>query len=116
LSFRDMQQHLDDIDASIARIERFVAGLSFADYQADDMVRSAVERQVEIIAEAVYRLGDDAHTINPAHDWKALKALGNLLRHAYHRIDDTMMWRVVTDDLPQLKASVAAALENLPKQ
>lgn len=111
MSFRDLRDRLEDIRDAIALVEQFTANKDFEDYQHNVMLRSAVERQLQIISEAAYRIGDDASQVDPGHNWQALRSLGNVLRHAYHRIDDAMLWDVVTNDLPELKASVHAALK-----
>ena len=111
MSFRDLQDHLEDIRDAIALVEQFTAGKDFEDYRHEVMLRSAVERQLQIISEAAYRIGDESSQVDPGHDWHALRSLGNVLRHAYHRINDAMLWHVVRNDLPELKASVLQALK-----
>jgi uncharacterized protein with HEPN domain len=49
-------KYLGDVQRAAERIARFVAGRSFDDYVADEMPSAAVERQFEIIGEAVARL------------------------------------------------------------
>ena len=46
-------------------IEAFLADMDFHVYQTDLKTKSAVERQLQIIAEAAKRLGDDAETLSP---------------------------------------------------
>ena len=111
MSFRSLQDHLEDMREAIVLVEQFTSGKNFDDYQHNTMMRKAVERELQIISEVAYRLGDDAPQVDPGHDWKALRSLGNVLRHAYHRIDDAMLWHVVTTDLPVLKRSVLEALK-----
>ena len=52
----DAAKLLWDARAAAERIGRYTAGRCFADYGADDMLRSAVERQFEIIGEALAQL------------------------------------------------------------
>jgi uncharacterized protein with HEPN domain len=49
----------------------------------------------------------------PGHPWQNIRGMGNRLRHAYDRIDFTVVWTVVSDDLPALKADAARALDRL---
>jgi uncharacterized protein with HEPN domain len=46
----------------------------------------------------------------PAQPWRAIRGMGNRLRHAYDRIDFPVIWVVIADRLPELKAGTAAAL------
>jgi uncharacterized protein with HEPN domain len=110
LSFRDAQNHLCDILESIEHVEMFLDGLDFESYAADLKTRSAVERQLQIITEAAYRLGDEADSLCPGPDWKGLRGMGNILRHAYHRVDDRIVWDTVKTDFPPLKAAVIKAM------
>jgi len=110
LSFRNSRDHLTDILDGIRLIETFIAGLDLAVYRDDIKTKSAVERQLQIITEAAYRLGDDASAICPGPDWKGLRAMGNILRHGYHKVDDQVVWDTLKDDLPLLKESAEASL------
>jgi uncharacterized protein with HEPN domain len=61
--------------------------MTFESYQTDLKTKSAVERQMQVMTEAAVRLGGDAERIAPGPDWEGFRGMGNLLRHAYHRID-----------------------------
>ncbi len=99
--------------ASMALIDSFLKGVSFAGYQMDPKTKSAVERQLQIVTEAAYRLGDEAEALCPGPDWINLCGMGNILRHSYHKVDDVIVWNTVTDELPVLKAAVTAAVVRL---
>lgn len=110
MPFRDNATHLRDILEAIDHIESFLDGMTFESYQADVKTKSAVERQMQIVTEAAVRLGGDAETIAPGPDWEGFRGMGNLLRHAYHRIDDRIIWNTVKDELPPLREYVLRAL------
>ena len=61
MSFRDNPTHLRDILRGIELVETFVAGINLDAYRVDELRKSAVERQLQIITEAAKRLGDDAY-------------------------------------------------------
>jgi uncharacterized protein with HEPN domain len=98
LPFRDNSTHLQDILEAIDHIERFLTGIDLEAYKADFKTKFAVERQMQVIAEAAVRLGEDADAIAPGPDWRGFRGMGNILRHAYHRIDDEL-GRVNTNDI-----------------
>ncbi len=110
MPFRDAENHLRDILESIEHIEMFLEGVGFDSYKADIRTKSAVERQVQIITEAAYRLGDQADTLCPGPDWKGLRGMGNILRHAYHRVEDQIVWDTVKTEFPPLKDAVKKVL------
>jgi uncharacterized protein with HEPN domain len=70
------------------------------------MLRLAVERSFEIICEASRRIPDEVKTRHPEIDWRGMTDFGNELRHAYHRIDPTVLWEIAERDLPPLKQFV----------
>ena len=113
MPFRDADQHLRDILESINNIDTFLGDMDFDGYRGDLKTKSAVERQLQVITEAVVRLGEDGDRLCPGVDWKGFRGMGNVLRHAYHRIDDKIVWDTVKDELPPAKAAVLRAL-NLP--
>jgi uncharacterized protein with HEPN domain len=95
---------------AIDHIESFLDGITFESYQSDLKTKSAVERQLQIITEATIRLGEDADIIAPGPDWEGFRRMGNLLRHAYHRIDDEIVWNTATDELPPMREIILKAL------
>jgi uncharacterized protein with HEPN domain len=97
---------------AIDHIESFLDGVTFESYQTDVKTKSAVERQSQVVTEAAIRLGDHARRIAPGPDWEGFRGMGNLLRHAYHRIDDQIVWNTVKDELPPLREILLKALES----
>jgi uncharacterized protein with HEPN domain len=110
LSSRVAADHLNDILRSIGLIESFVKGLDFRQYAVDDKTQAAVERHLQIITEAAYRLGDEAEALCPGPDWRGYCGMGNVLRHAYHRIQPEVIWQTITEDLPIFQQAVQATL------
>ena len=110
MPFRDAQTHLRDIQESIEHINDFLGGMDFDTYRNDLKTKSAAERRLQILAEAAMRLGevDGPGFVGP--EWKGYCNMGNILRHAYHRADDTIIWDAVKKELPVLTAAVHRAL------
>jgi uncharacterized protein with HEPN domain len=65
------------------------------------------------VTEAAIRLGEDAERLAPGPDWLGFRGMGNILRHAYHRIDDQIVWDTVKDELPSMRVAVLTALGSL---
>lgn len=112
LPFRDDSTHLHDILEAIDNVESFLRGMDLAGYRADIKTESAVERQVQVITEAAVRLGERAETLVPGPDWKGFRGMGNILRHAYHRIDDELVWNSAKDELPTMKVAILKCLKS----
>ena len=115
MPFNDPQRHLHDVLEAIDRIGEFVGDMGFAAYQADEKTKSAVERKIQILTEAIIRLDDESPGAYPEIDQKGYRGMGNLLRHSYHRVDDRMVWGTVKEDLPALRDVVKTILNRLAR-
>jgi uncharacterized protein with HEPN domain len=104
------QKYLFDIKRAIELIEEFVRDTpNFTAYQADLKTRSAVERQLGIIGEAVNhlrRVEPDAKLPNT----KQMVDFRNRLIHSYDNVNDTIVWAIIHNHLPALKADAAQKL------
>ena len=109
---RDPRAYLWDVRESADAITQFVAGRTFEEYVADRMLRSAVERQFEIVGEALRQLTRAAPEL--AAELAELPqaiAFRNILIHGYTTIDDRIAWRVIRESLPVLRGRGAALLD-----
>lgn len=108
----ESKKFLLDILNSVLFIEREVGAMKkFADYKDNELLKSAVERKIEIIGEALNRL----IKLNPdIAITKKEKIIGtrNRIIHAYDSVDDIMMWEIVIKHLPILKVEVEKLLSN----
>lgn len=101
-----------DILQAAKSLEQFSSGNSFNDYQAESLLRSATERQFEIIGEALRRLSkEDPASAAPIHEHQRIIAFRNILIHGYAEVDDRVVWDVLQTKLPTLLREVEALLE-----
>jgi uncharacterized protein with HEPN domain len=110
LPFRDNATHFRDILEAIGYIDDFLQGVDFETYKDDAKTKSAVERQMQIVTEAAFRLDADGEKMAPCIDWEGFRGMGNLPRHAYHRTDDLIVWNTIKDELPLMREVVTKAL------
>jgi uncharacterized protein with HEPN domain len=102
----EAKKYLWDAHEAARLIRRFVADKSFADYQGDDMLRSAVERQFEIIGEALNLMSKiDAAVAADIPELGRIVAFRNVLIHGYATVDDRLVWGIVEGKLPLLDAA-----------
>lgn len=97
---------LSDIEQSIDEIFEFLGNKrDFASYQADLKTKKAVERNLEIIGEAVGRILKH----NPDFELKNAKSIigtRNRIIHSYDNISDEIIWAIVSRELMPLKKEV----------
>lgn len=92
---------------AIALVREFTAGRSFEDYCTDVLLRSAVERQLEILGEALNRLSRlDPESASRIPDLRRIVAVRNILVHGYATVDDALVWSVVGGRLDALEAAL----------
>jgi uncharacterized protein with HEPN domain len=102
---------LYDIQQAGTLVERFIGGKSFGDYGADPLLRAGVERQLEIIGEALNqlaKLGEDE--VARITDYRRIIALRNILVHGYARVDHQVIWNIIERSLPVLRREVDALM------
>jgi uncharacterized protein with HEPN domain len=107
----EAKKYLLDIQQAAALTSAFVAGRTFADYQATAMLRAAVERQCEIIGEALAKLAKvDEPVAARISGYRRIIAFRNILIHGYAELDHRLVWDVVTTKVPTLTDEVSALL------
>jgi len=94
---------LYDISQAAEKITRFIKNKKWLDYCSDELLKSAVERQFEIIGEALNKLSKiDNFTVNKIDDYQQIISFRNILIHGYADIDDRLVWSIVETKLPKL--------------
>jgi len=107
----EVKKYLEDIRQAAAHIREFTAGKSFEGYTADALLRSGVERQFEIIGEALRQLElAEPAVVFKITNYRRIIAFRNILVHGYAVVDDRVVWDVVQNDLPILYRQVTALL------
>ncbi len=97
----DPRMYLYDIRQAADFILQFTSGRTFQNYADDPMLRSAVERQFEIIGEALSQLSRlDSGLAEHIHDRAQIIGFRNALIHGYSEVDDETVWDVVETKLP----------------
>ena len=87
--------------------------MDFANYVESKLVSSAVERKLLIISEAAVRLGKEIESDCPTQDWRAMRGIGNVMRHHYEGVDHEIVWETVQTKLPGLRRDIATLLQQL---
>jgi uncharacterized protein with HEPN domain len=111
---RDVRAFLWDVQHAADTILQFVVGLDVRTYAETELVHSAVERKFEIIGEALAQIAKlDPGLAQRIPDIRDIVAFRNLLIHGYAVVQHDRVWRVIEASLPDLRATVAALLDEL---
>lgn len=104
---RDWRAALADVRKAASAVAEFTQGLSFDDYRNDRMRRSAVERQLEIIAESLARLLRERPDVAvQIPDVSEAIGMRNILIHGYDVVDQALIWKTTQWDVPRLLEAV----------
>ncbi len=106
---RDWHLRIDDIAVAIDKIERYTVNMTLADFQADERTADAVLRNFEVIGEAARHVPEGVTKANPDIPWAKMRALRNVVAHAYFGVNLPIIWETIVRRLPELRA----ALESL---
>lgn len=108
---------LEDIRQAAESIRQFTSNRNLQDYVEDSLLRSGVERQFEIIGEALNRLArSDAATASRVGEYQQIIAFRNILVHGYDVVDDYVVWEAVQNKLPVLHDNVQTLLSQKDDQ
>ena len=109
----EAKKYLFNVQQAICLLNEFVGDRTFADYLQDAMLRAAVERQFEIIGEAVRQLVHiDESTAARLSEYHRIVAFRNILIHEYGDVDDRLVWDVLETRLPTLEQEVGTLLSD----
>ncbi|MCE7903164.1 MAG: DUF86 domain-containing protein [Gammaproteobacteria bacterium PRO9] len=110
---REPAAFLWDIREASTRIQDFVVDLTYEAFASNALVRAAVERQFEIIGEALNQLSKVAPGVAARiPEAPRIIAFRNILIHGYAVLDQQIVWRVIHDHLQPLLAAVERELRS----
>jgi uncharacterized protein with HEPN domain len=107
----EIKKYLFDIQESIDSIQKYLGDKrDFKVYMADKMLRRAVEREFEIIGEAMSRLEKLDSTIEISGK-RQMISMRNRVIHGYDKIDNEIIWGTIVRHLPTLKLEIDNLLD-----
>lgn len=104
--------YIKDILDMVIEIENSVRGLGYEEFVANRTVYRAVERNFEIIGEAVKRLSREFTAKHPEVPWPDIAGFRDVLIREYSAVNVATVWDTLQEDIPKLKAVLKRALPN----
>jgi uncharacterized protein with HEPN domain len=99
----ETRKNLIDVLQAAEEIENFVSGIKFKTYQTTPVIKRAVERDFEIIGEALNRIKNtDNEVLEKISEHRRIIGFRNILIHGYDIVDEAIVWQAVTNHLPIL--------------
>jgi len=89
--------------------------MDFTEFLGDRKTINAVIRSLEVIGEAAKKIPEDVRKRYPDIPWKRMAGMRDRLIHEYHGVDLEIVWVVVKEELPPVRALVEKVLEDMEK-
>lgn len=103
----EARQRIRDAISACQRIEEFTAGLDYVDFSRSVLVRSATERQREVIGEALNKASSQEADLNfLVPEIPRIVGLRNRLIHGYDAVDDQLIWDIVRSKIVPLRQAL----------
>ncbi len=107
----EVKTWLKDIEQAITEINSFIPeAKNFKDFQKDLKTRRAVERNIEIIGEAISRILKAKPDIQISHTRKIVDTRNRII-HGYDSVSEDILWGIIIKNLPDLEKEVKDLLE-----
>lgn len=110
---RPYKLFLEDIIGSIEKIDKYIKEMSFDDFQDNSLTIDAVIRNLEIIGEATKNIPPDIRSGYPDIPWGRMMGLRNIVSHKYFSIDLSIIWQIVTVNLPETKPLIEGMIKDI---
>ena len=110
---RSYRLYISDILEAMNNIETYVKDLTYETFIQNNMVKDAVLRNLEVIGEAAKNISKDIKTEYAGIPWKRIVGLRNIVIHEYFGVDMENIWKIITDNLPQIKPAFIELLKQL---
>jgi len=107
---RDWRLYADDILEACGKTRRYLAGMTYEAFVADDRTRDAVIRNLEVIGEAAKRLPDDVIARAPDVPWRKVRGMRDVLAHGYFGLDNNLLWSTATTKIDEIESAVRGLL------
>ncbi len=93
---------LHDMLQAAQAVSRYLAGKTREDFLREEVLRSAVERKLEIIGEAARKISGAFQDANHRIPWQKIAATRHALAHDYDDVNEEIVWRIATVYVPEL--------------
>ena len=114
---RDVRTHLEDADKAAEEIADFTAGTDLDGYLGNRMMQKAVERNLEIVGEAMVRLRDDSpETARRIPELKKVIGLRNVLIHKYDKVEPERIWHSILPALHEQRRTYQSLIAELGRE
>ncbi len=104
---------IEDAVSACELIEQFTLGMNEVDYSVDAKTKAAVEREFEIIGEALNRIKTIRYDmLSEIDNWREIIGFRNVIAHGYDIVEDNIVWHSIINDIPLLLKQLTSIIDN----
>lgn len=110
---RSIRLFVEDIVESMGKVRRYTRDMDYDAFVQDERTVDAVIRNLEVIGEASKSIPSKVRAKYPGIPWKNMIGLRNITIHEYFGVDLTIIWEIITKNIPETEPKVKAILKDL---
>ena len=101
---------LQELQYAAVRIVTRLQDASLTEFLSDEDLQDIALLQLVVIGEAAARVSEATKQQYPQIEWRRAAGLRNFIVHEYAKVDFTVVWSTITEELPGLVAELPAVL------
>ncbi len=105
--------YIEDILNAMDKIEKYISGQEYEEFIENTMAVDAVIRNLEIIGEAAKNIPENIRNQYTEIPWRRMVGLKNIVIHDYLGVDLSIVWRIITKNLPETKQLIVKILNEI---
>lgn len=109
---RSDANRLQDILETLEQIEKYAQRGRDA-FEADELIQNWMIRHLQILGEAAYKVSPQFQAEHPTIPWRQMIGMRHILVHDYFDINLDIVWRVVAEECPRIKADIQCLLKSI---
>jgi uncharacterized protein with HEPN domain len=110
---RNSRLYLEDIKHCCEKVIKYTDGLSFTEFQKNELIYDAVLRNLEVIGEAAKNVPDDFRMRYQEIEWRKISGFRDIAAHQYFSISDSIVWDILSNKIPQLLLQIDTVLNEM---
>ncbi len=105
--------YVQDILENMHDAEEFIRGMTYEQFLNDKRTINAVLRSLQVIGESAKRVPDEVRERYPEVPWREMAGMRDKITHDYLDVDIEIVWRVLTENIPQIRPLLDQVLVDL---